>query len=328
VSSRLKVVAISLLIIVGGALLWGVGIEPRLVDETRFRAPIPRLPQEWQGEKVAFIADMQLGMFLANAGTVRRIVDRLLEERPAVVLLGGDFLYHPTEDDSKTEAREEFESEDAAEVRAQIKEAVDIFRPLADAGIQTYAVLGNHDYAMQKRKALELPWVAEELARSLEEAGIPVLRNESVALKGPQGESARTGIPLYLVGIGAHYPDQDRIEKAFAGLPESAPRIVVMHNPESFAGIPPGDAPLAMAGHTHGGQIRIPFLPSWSWLAIVENGDVHTDGWIDHYGRPGNRLYVNRGIGFSTIPIRINCPPEVTFFTMTIDSQGDLGTEK
>ena len=91
-----------------------------------------------------------------------------------------------------------------------------------------------------------------------------------------------------------------------------------MHNPDSFEPLPSGTAPLAMAGHTHGGQVRLPFLPEWSWMTFAKEDEVHADGWIDGYGQPGNRLYVNRGIGFSIIPIRINCPPEITLFTLRL----------
>ena len=88
-----------------------------------------------------------------------------------------------------------------------------------------------------------------------------------------------------------------------------------MHNPDVFAELPAGTAPLALAGHTHGGQVRLPFMPSWSWFALVTQDAVHTDGWIDDYGAPGNRLYVNRGIGMSGLPVR-NCRPEVTLITL------------
>ena len=90
-----------------------------------------------------------------------------------------------------------------------------------------------------------------------------------------------------------------------------------MHNPDTFATVPTGAAPLAVAGHTHGGQLRIPFTPQWTWLTYLAEDRIHADGWIEDYGRAGNRLYVNRGIGFSQLPLRINCPPEITFFTLT-----------
>ena len=89
----------------------------------------------------------------------------------------------------------------------------------------------------------------------------------------------------------------------------------MMHNPNSFEAFPAGSAPLAVAGHTHGGQVRLPGTPEWSWLTFVKEDEVHADGWIDGYGSPHNRLYVNRGIGFSGVPLRINCMPEVSLFT-------------
>lgn len=51
----------------------------------------------------------------------------------------------------------------------------------------------------------------------------------------------------------------------------------------------------------------------------MRDDPVHADGWIDGYGKAGNRLYVNRGIGMSAVPIRINCPPELTIFTLGHD---------
>lgn len=121
---------------------------------------------------------------------------------------------------------------------------------------------------------------------------------------------------MFILGIDAHAPDRDDVPAAWATVPVGTPRIALMHNPESFAAFPAGAAPLAVAGHTHGGQIRVPFLPRWSWLMLTKDEPVHADGWIAGLGAPGNRLYVNRGIGFSTVPLRINCPPELTVFTL------------
>ena len=125
------------------------------------------------------------------------------------------------------------------------------------------------------------------------------------------------GPRLAVVGIGSEWAGHSRPAEALRGLSPASARLVLMHNPESFKALPAETAPLALAGHTHGGQVRIPGFPRWSWLHIVRSGEVTADGWIDpSYGAAGNRLYVNRGIGFSTIPVRINCRPELTTFTL------------
>jgi predicted MPP superfamily phosphohydrolase len=108
----------------------------------------------------------------------------------------------------------------------------------------------------------------------------------------------------------------DRPQAAVRQVPSDAPRLVIMHDPASFEPLPGGSAPLAFAGHTHGGQIRVPGRPSWSLARLDRDWPQWADGWLDGYGEPGNRIYVNRGIGFSILPVRIGCRPEVTFVTL------------
>lgn len=151
------------------------------------------------------------------------------------------------------------------------------------------------------------------MREALEASGVRVLKNEAVALESPEETD---GESLYLVGIGAHWPDEDRPAEALSQVSDEAPRLVMMHNPDSFAAFPAGTAPIAVSGHTHGGQVSLPGMPEWSYLVYAEGDNVHVDGWIEGYGEPGNQLYVNRGIGFSLAPIRINCMPEVTLFTL------------
>ncbi len=274
-------------------LVWGVAIEPRLIDREEEVAAVPGLPAAWEGQRVALIADLQVGMWLANTGTVRRIVAQLVEERPALVLIAGDFIYQPGDD-----------------ARDEIAEAVELIRPLPQAGIPTYAVLGNHDYSLNWRDDPKREDIARQLRAALAERGVRVLHNEAIPLPAP-GDAAA----LYLVGIGSAWAGEDRAA-AVGQVPAGAPRLVFMHNPDSFADLPAGAAPLALAAHTHGGQVRLPFTPDWSWLDLVKDEESHADGWIAGYGAPGNRLYVNRGIGFGTLPVRINCPPELTVFTL------------
>jgi uncharacterized protein len=203
--------------------------------------------------------------------------------------------------------------------------------------IPTYAVLGNHDYASDNGDT-DNRSRSNKLQDALEAIDVQVLENEAVALGLPEnGEANRDGLTttdqqdiLYLVGIGAHRPDEDQPVDAIEQVPSGAARLVLMHNPASFAELPPNTAPLAMAGHTHGGQIQIPFTPEWTWMSLlqddsewdwisqIQGDDVRVAGWIKGYGESGNRLYINRGIGFSLIPIRFNCPPEITRFTLRL----------
>jgi predicted MPP superfamily phosphohydrolase len=228
-------------------------------------------------------------MWLHNTATVRRAVAQVVQERPELVLIAGDFVH---------------------DTRRAIPHAVSLLRPLTDAGLAVYAVLGNHDYAMPSEDDAHDEDLALELRTALEAIGIRVLENEAVALD-------KGGKTLYLVGIGAHVPGHDDPARAFAAVPEDTPRLVLMHHPNSFPALKAHAAPLALAGHTHGGQTRLPLAPLWTHLTYRRSGEVYTSGWIEGFGAEGNRLFVTQGIGCSVLPIRLNCPPELVFFELS-----------
>lgn len=295
--SRRKSIAIGTFTLVGLValiLVWGTVIEPRfLLDVEETTATVPNLPASWEDQKVALIADLQVGMWWDNTAMVRRTVNAAIAARPALVLIAGDFVYEP----------------DSSKVRL----AVDLVRPLAEAGIHTYAVLGNHDYALGGPEGEPNTKIAAYLEEQLEGTGIVVLENESARVE-------RGGAAIYVSGIGSEWADRSHPQAAMAGIPDGAPRVVFMHNPISFRDIAAHNAPVALAGHTHGGQIRIPYTPSESWLHIALQREVIADGWsADTTGAEGNRAYVNRGIGFSVVPIRIFCRPELTLITLGAD---------
>lgn len=286
-------------ILLGVLVTWGL-IEPYFIDEEEETAVVTNLPPEWSGKKVAQVSDFQVGMWWDNTPTIARSVERLIEEQPAAVLISGDFIYHARPNPEK-----------------EINEVIELIRPLTEANIPTYAVLGNHDYGMKGKNVKPDSKLAAQLETALENAGIKVLNNEAVKIP-LQGQDS----DLYLVGVDAHWANNDRVDQALAQISSNSPRIAMMHNPKSFEAFPANTAPFAVAGHTHGGQIRLPFLPQWSWLSFPKGEEVHTDKWVEEdYGQPGNSLYVNRGIGFSEIPIRINCSPEITLFTLKSEGQ-------
>lgn len=284
---------------VGGAIaaigVWSA-IEPHLLNVEREIARIPNLPPAWEGQQLGFVTDMQIGMWLGNSGTARRAIATLIEARPAAAFLGGDFVYHARPNP-----------------RAEIERAVAIVRPLVEANIPTYAVLGNHDYGMSDRDVVPDVELANALTEALEAAGVEVLSNEAEIM-------GNRAAPLYVVAVDSHWANRDNVERALANVPERSPRVALIHNPDSFVQFPAGTAPLAVAGHTHGGQFRIPGSPQWSWLGFTQQDDVRADGWAKGYGNPGNHLYVNVGIGMSILPLRLFCPPEVTLFQLEADS--------
>ena len=263
-------------------------LEPYRLVTDKVDGPVPGLPRRWQGARVVLLADFQVGLFMDNRATVRRAVGRTVALEPELVLLAGDFIH---------------------DTKRGIKPVTELLAPLVRAGIPTFAVLGNHDYAMPTVRDPENRALAEHLERALSETGIRVLHNESVALE-------KGGDTLFLVGIGSHVAQDDDPERAFSAVPVDAPRLVMMHHPDTYAEIAPQRAPLAFAGHTHGGQVRLPFASGRSLLTWLRDRQTYNEDWAKRYGSEGNRLYITRGIGCSVAPVRLNCPPELTLITL------------
>ncbi|MFI7744175.1 hypothetical protein, partial [Kocuria rhizosphaericola] len=90
------------------------------------------------------------------------------------------------------------------------------------------------------------------------------------------------------------------------------PRLVMMHHPTTFPQLAAGTAPLAVAGHTHCGQIALPLLSRWSCLGLTEEEELVAEGFAAAgYGAAGNGMFLTCGIGFSLLPVRINAPPQL-----------------
>lgn len=283
-------------------LIWGL-VEPYFINLEEEEAVIPNLPEAWENKKIAVVGDFQIGMWLDNDATVEKMAEQLVDLNPNAVLFLGDYIYHAVDSPSKE--------------RQRVKELI---QPLTDSNIPIFAVLGNHDYVMTSDTSDPSEKRAQEMKSLLQEMGITVLHNEAVPLTLTDDgleQGTASSQSLYLVGLGAAWPENAAPSKAFDGVPDSAARFVMMHNPETFGTLPAASAPVAVAGHTHGGQMKVPYTPQWSYTALMtESEDDHIYGWIDNYGATGNQLYINPGIGFSTLPLRINCPPEITLFTL------------
>ncbi|MFQ5696646.1 MAG: metallophosphoesterase [Terriglobia bacterium] len=169
------------------------------------------------------------------------------------------------------------------------------------APLGVWVVRGNYDGARSLQRALA----------PLESQGVRWLLN--------QGRAARPD--LWILGLDDFMTGAPDLEAASADVPASAYVIALFHGPATFD-LAAGRIDLALAGHTHGGQVRFPFLPPL-WLPYG-TGD-YLEGW---YEKNGSRMYVSRGLGTSILPIRFLCRPELAFITLVPSRQGGTFLEE
>jgi predicted MPP superfamily phosphohydrolase len=143
------------------------------------------------------------------------------------------------------------------------------------------------------------------LIRSIKHTGITLLRNQAVPLT--RGRSS-----LYLVGIDDLWQELADMPQALERVPGSGCKIALMHEPD-FADIAAqARIDLQLSGHSHGGQVRLPGIGP---LILPRYGEKYPMG----LARVGalTQVYTTRGVGVLPPPVRFNCPPEVTFLTLT-----------
>ena len=150
-----------------------------------------------------------------------------------------------------------------------------------------YGVMGNHD--------------SIRMLPELEDMGIRLLLNESVSIESGDAQ-------IHLAGLDdAHYFQADNIEKAASAIPEDGYSILLSHTPEIYRHAAHAGFHLLLSGHTHGGQICLP-----GGIPITLDSDLPrrfgAGAW--RYGRMAG--YTSVGAGCSIIPVRFNCPPEIT----------------
>ena len=156
-----------------------------------------------------------------------------------------------------------------------------------------YGVLGNHDTICM------LP--------GLEEMDIRMLLNESDAI-------VRGGQRIHLVGIDdAHFYRMDNIEKAAAGIPNDEFSILISHTPEIYRQAAHADFNLLLSGHTHGGQICLPGRIPVTLDSVLPR--LMASGPWQHHDMIG---YTSVGAGSSVVPVRFNCPPEITLHQLHV----------
>jgi len=243
---------------------------------------IPGLPAAFDGTSLLFISDVHAGPFVSKGALVEAFA-RLATLRPDVVIHGGDLA-----------------TSNVAEAAVH-QEALTALR----APLGVFAVYGNHDHYTR-----DLAGVAALYERS----GVRVLNNTAVPLDKGSAQLALAGIDDWNFG-------RPRLDEALAEarrLVPDGPIILVSHNPDAFFEAARRGVALTLAGHTHGGQVRIPGRP-----VLVRMSRYRLDE--GRYERDGSQIIVSRGLGVSGIPLRLFCPPEALLVTLRpTDGQGTI----
>jgi uncharacterized protein len=268
-----------------GTAGYAAAIEPQQLVVT----PYTLKPRGWPaGRKltITVIADLHAGGPDMPLPNVQRIVDTANALKSDVIVMLGDYI-----------ARYRF----AVERIPDPVWAAELARLRAPLGV--WAILGNHDWWY------DLAGVRNALA----EVRIPLLENQAVLL-GPEGERvwvAGIGDQIaYRIGRG-RFRGVDDLPGTLAQVTTDDPVILLAHEPDIFPRVPSRVA-LTFAGHTHGGQIRVPLI----WPAFVPSryGKSYAYGHVIERER---HLIVSGGLGTSIIPARFGVPPEIVHVTLT-----------
>jgi predicted MPP superfamily phosphohydrolase len=280
--TRRRLLTAGLTGVLGLGLYAGEG-ERHWIDLTRQSFSIPGLPAAFEGFRIVQLSDIHLEAW-TEAWFLHDAIARINALKPDAVFLTGDFV-------SEAPNSPKFPIECAWKCAA-------ILRTLACP--QVYGILGNHD-------TIAGP---DEITRALTENRVQMLRNASIPIE-------RNGARFWLAGvddplIGTPNPDA-AIPERIRSLP-TEPVLLMCHGPDyvdDLLAMPSGRAVrLMLSGHTHGGQVRMPFFGP---ITLPPMGRKYVEGRF----RFGDlQLYVNRGIGTVGLPFRFDCRPEITEITL------------
>jgi uncharacterized protein len=241
--------------------------ERYIVLTNSYRIAVANLPERFSGFRIVQLADLHYG-FLVPLAVIRNVIDRANGLKPDLIVCTGDYVHQRN-------------------ACTQIDEVWPVLSQLT-APLGVYSVLGNHDH-----------WA--DTARSdywLKRTGQD-LRHKSVRIE-------RDGCHFWLVGAGDLWEDHVSLKRLLGEVPETDCRIILAHNPDTADTEPSARFDLMLSGHTHGGQVDIPFLGPP--VLPVEN-KTYSSGL--KRSLRGRKVFISKGIGWAICPVRVNCFPEI-----------------
>jgi predicted MPP superfamily phosphohydrolase len=264
-----------------GGYFYAHDIEPKLLDVTRHEIKNRRLPAGFDGLRIVQFSDTHIG-FHYNLDTFEKLMDEINSLAPDIILFTGDLMDNPNEFNEH-------------------ERMVQTLKRL-EAEFGKYAIYGNHDHG---------GYGSDIYKKIMEEAGFTLLMNESDSVTLLDGSS------IYIAGVDDAMLGRPNLEAAIWGIPKDSYTILLAHEPDHMADLAAkNNIHLQLSGHSHGGQIQLPF---YGPLVTPPLAEVYTEGFYQVGDGEGMPLYVNRGLGTTRLPFRFLSRPELSVFTLKSD---------
>ncbi len=263
-------------------MLWGMLGAYRTPSFKKVTVKLKKIKPDFSGLNIAQISDLHIAATLPKE-FVERVVQKVMQANADIIVITGDLVDGPAE---------------------ILKGKAEPLRKLK-APLGVYFVTGNHEYYSGAA-----PWLV-----LLKDLGLHILMNEHVILEKENQKIALGGVSDLKAGqFDRENPCSP--EKAFAGIPEDLPRILLAHQPNTLALAQKAKVDLQISGHTHGGQY-------WPWNYFAKRSNVLLSG-LKKFGDCW--LYVSQGTGFWGPPLRIGAKSEVTQIKLLgVPSSGERG---
>jgi len=243
-------------------------IERYLVQTNSYQIPVPNLPPEFFGFRIVQLTDLHYGP-LVPLRLIQNVISRANRIPCDVIFCTGDYVHE----------------KDATGQIDTVWPALAGLR--APSGV--FSTLGNHDH-----------WADTERSQYWLNRTGQNLRHKTASI-------LRNGKRLWFVGAGDLSEDHRDLDALLADVPEPDCRIVMAHNPDTADTMFKGRVDLFISGHTHGGQVDIPFIGP---PVLPVKNKTYSSGLKT--SPKGTGVFISRGIGWALYPVRFNCFPEIS----------------
>ncbi|RBP95037.1 hypothetical protein DFO70_10367 [Cytobacillus firmus] len=264
-----------------GGYYYARDIEPRLLEITKYKISDNAIPKAFHNKKIIQFSDTHLG-FHYDLKQLEKLIEKINSLKPDIVFFTGDLMDEPNK------------YKEANQIAPLLKRI--------QAPLGRFAIYGNHDHG---------GYGSDIFKSIMEESEFILLLNENRKIEF-------SGSSIQIIGIDDAMLGRPDIKLASRSLDDSSYNILLSHAPDLADEASAFNINLQLSGHSHGGQIKLPFMGA---LVKPPHAERYYEGFYEIGGQSPLTLYVNRGLGTTRLPFRFLSKPELTVFTLQSNSE-------